>query len=67
MSNLKPIGTEFDVESPPDMHSTDSRGTIIRYRVVEYVDCLHEGRTVKAEKLEPIKVTRTPAPSIIRY
>lgn len=35
--DLRPIGTEFWYEHPPDEHSTSPHGCRIKYKVIEHV------------------------------
>ena len=40
MTKLKPIGSVFKINYPPDQTSTDSRGRIFTYRVVAHRLCM---------------------------
>ena len=68
MGDLRPVGTEFEIESPPSMASTDPRPLCIRYRIVAHVLGLDEyRREVAAEKIEAIKVTYLKPPDVISF
>ena len=65
---LRPIGTEYVVERPPDRWSTDPRGTRSTYRVVAHV----EGRERPGaparlyEEVRCIAMERLPYPDSIK-
>lgn len=59
MEELRPVGAEFWHDYPPNIGSTDSRATRIKYRVVEHVRVVRfTGDTMGklAEKWGPLAV-----------
>ena len=63
---LRPIGTEFVVESPPNLYSTNSEFTLLTYRVKAHVEIsrfrcgLHRPETTWGEEIECIKIEAVP-------
>ena len=57
-SKLRPVGTEFEVEYPPIVGSTDTRGSIIKYRIVAHkiaLQFLEDEKGILGEVVEPIE------------
>ena len=61
-TNLRVVGTEFDIVFPPNETSTDRRSCIVTYRVTKHVRAAEfpgDKKGVLKEQLEPIKVIYT--------
>ena len=57
MSDVRPIGDEFEQCTPPSMCSTEIAFTVFRYKVVRHAE-IEGGRT--AAVLDPIDIKKYP-------
>jgi len=57
-TKLRPIGTEFTIEYPPSLNSTETRWTRHLNRVVRHVDVMVDrmGNTKKMEEIKCLSV-----------
>jgi len=59
MADLRPIGTEFEIDLGVDVHSTDPRGRKIKYRVIKHSSVMRfpdDNVGELCESVEPVSV-----------
>ena len=65
--DLRPVGMEFELKHPAPITSTELRGKIHRYKVVDHRLCQVFGNLEWGEVVETIEVRDSPEANGIRW